>query len=68
MKVNFFNIIFRAVSKNTIIFLHNAVIIIGIYLYFGINPGSSVFLAVPGIVIGNSELMVHDCFNWLIRY
>ena len=51
MKVNFFNIIFRAVSKNTIIFLHNAVIIIGIYLYFGINPGSSVFFAVPGIAL-----------------
>jgi len=51
IKINPFTILFRVVTRNVIIFAHNALIIVGIYLYFRINPGLVAFLALPGFVL-----------------
>lgn len=49
--INLFIILFRAVVRHIIILAHNALIIIGIYLYFHINPGMTAILALPGCVL-----------------
>lgn len=51
IKTNPFIIMFRAVTRHLITLGHNALIIIGIYLYFGINPGFVALLALPGIFL-----------------
>ncbi len=51
IKINPFSILFRVIARHTIIFGHNALIMLGIYLYFGINPGLTVLLALPGFII-----------------
>ena len=51
IKINPFTIVFRVVARHIIIFSHNALIIVGIYLYFHINPGFTAFLAIPGFIL-----------------
>ena len=51
IKINPFNIIFRAVTRQVITLLHNCLIIVGIYIYFGINPGFTALLALPGFIL-----------------
>lgn len=47
----------RAVGKNFIVFLHNALILLAILFIFGISPGWHVFLALAGIAILAGNLM-----------
>ena len=49
--INPITILFRAVARNTFIFGHNALIIIGIYVYFNVQPGVVAFLAIPGLLL-----------------
>lgn len=51
IKINPFVILFRALFRHVIIFLHNIVIIFGVYIYFSINPGLPFFLAIPGFIL-----------------
>lgn len=49
--INPITILFRATARNVFIFAHNALIIIGIYIYFDIQPGIVAFVAIPGLVL-----------------
>ena len=51
MRTNPLNIVLRVLARNTIIFAHNLLIVIGIYLYFGIWPGWTGLLALPGFLL-----------------
>ena len=51
IKINLFTILFRVITRHLITFAHNALIIVGIYLYFRINPGPTALLAFPGFVL-----------------
>lgn len=51
MKINLLVFIFRALARNIIIFLHNAVFIICIFLYFQIWPEWPALLVIPGLVL-----------------
>jgi ABC-type polysaccharide/polyol phosphate export permease len=51
IKVNPLTILFRVVTRHIIIFIHNVLIIFGIYLYFGLNPGITSLLALPGFIL-----------------
>jgi ABC-type polysaccharide/polyol phosphate export permease len=57
-KMNPLTILFRVVARNVLIFLHNALIIIGIYLYFKIVPGIVVVLVIPGLLLVLMNLIV----------
>ena len=50
-KINPYIILLRLVARHIIIFLHNTIIIFGIYIYFGIVPSWSTLLAIPGLVL-----------------
>jgi ABC-type polysaccharide/polyol phosphate export permease len=51
IRINPFIILFRAIARNTLTFAHNALIIVGIYVYFKIQPGVVVLLALPGFLL-----------------
>ena len=51
IKINLITILFRAVGKSLIIFSHNLIIVVGIYLYFGIWPGWIGLIAIPGFFL-----------------
>ena len=51
MKINPFTILFRVIARHVITLAHNALIFVGIYLYFGINPGLNAFLVLPGFAL-----------------
>ncbi len=51
IKINPFSIILRMMARHFIIFLHNLLIVIAIYLLFAINPGVNILYFVPGIVL-----------------
>ena len=51
MRINPLTILLRAVTRNVIIFAHNLLIVLGIYLFFGIWPGWTVLLALPGFLL-----------------
>ncbi len=51
IRTNPFTILFRVVARNIFVFAHNALIIIGIYIYFDIWPGIIWVLAVPGLLL-----------------
>ncbi len=51
IKINPLTILFRVVTRHIIIFAHNVLIILGVYFYFGINPGISAILFVPGFIL-----------------
>jgi ABC-type polysaccharide/polyol phosphate export permease len=57
-KMNPLTILFRVVARNVLTFLHNALIIIGIYLYFKIVPGIVVVLVIPGLLLVLLNLIV----------
>jgi len=48
MRINPLTILLRVLTRNAIIFGHNLLIVLGIYLYFGIWPGWIALLALPG--------------------
>lgn len=51
MRINLLTILLRALTRNVIIFGHNLLIVLGIYLYFGIWPGWIGLLALPGFLL-----------------
>jgi ABC-type polysaccharide/polyol phosphate export permease len=51
IKINLLTILFRAIIRNLIIFIHNILIVIGIYLYFDIWPGWIGLIAIPGFIL-----------------
>jgi ABC-type polysaccharide/polyol phosphate export permease len=55
--INPITILFRATARNVLILAHNVLIIIGIYLYFKIQPGMVAFLAIPGLLLVMSNLI-----------
>jgi ABC-type polysaccharide/polyol phosphate export permease len=58
MKINLITVLFRSVEKNLIIFFHNLVIVIGIYVYFGIWPGWVGLIVIPGFLLVLMNLLV----------
>lgn len=50
-RINPITILFRTTARNTLILGHNVIIIIGIYIYFNIQPGIVAFLALPGLFV-----------------
>jgi ABC-type polysaccharide/polyol phosphate export permease len=51
MRINPLTIIFRALARNAIVFGHNLLIVLGIYLVFGMWPGWVGLLALPGFLL-----------------
>jgi ABC-type polysaccharide/polyol phosphate export permease len=51
MRINPLTILLRVLTRNVIIFGHNLLIVLGIYLYFGIWPGWTGLLALPGLLL-----------------
>lgn len=57
IRINLMSVILRVFTRNSIIFAHNSLILIGIYLYFGINPGFTILLFVPAIILVLANLL-----------
>lgn len=57
IKINPLTILFRMVTRHIITFAHNALIIVGIYLYFDIDPGFTALLAIPGLILVGMNLV-----------
>jgi ABC-type polysaccharide/polyol phosphate export permease len=51
IKINPFTILFRLVARHIITLLHNLLIVVGVYLYFRINPGLVGLLVFPGFML-----------------
>lgn len=51
MRINPLIILLRVFTRNLIIFGHNLLIVFGVYLYFGIWPGWTGLLAIPGFLL-----------------
>lgn len=51
MRINLLTILLRVLTRNIIVFGHNLLIVLGIYLYFGIWPGWTGLLALPGFLL-----------------
>lgn len=43
--------LFKFLTKNTIIFFHNFVVLLIVFLYYQFNPGINVILAIPGFFL-----------------
>jgi ABC-type polysaccharide/polyol phosphate export permease len=51
MRINPLTIVFRALTRNMIVFGHNLLIVLGIYIFFDIWPSWTGLLALPGFVL-----------------
>lgn len=51
MQMNLLTIHLRALTRSIIILCHNLLIVLGVYVYFGISPGWPVLLVFPGFVL-----------------
>ncbi len=51
MKINLLVLVIRTLTRNMIIFLHNAVFIAGVCLYYGIWPQWQTALVIPGLFL-----------------
>lgn len=51
MRINPLTIVFRALTRNTIVFGHNLLIVLGIYVFFGIWPSWAGLWALPGFML-----------------
>lgn len=58
MRINPLTILLRVLTRNAIIFGHNLLIVLGIYMYFGIWPGWTGLLALPGLLLVMLNLAV----------
>jgi lipopolysaccharide transport system permease protein len=43
--------VYRLLWRNAIVFAHNVVIMVGIYLFFDLNPGWDVLMLIPGFAL-----------------
>jgi ABC-type polysaccharide/polyol phosphate export permease len=57
IKINPLTILFRIAARHIIILVHNIVIVVAIWLYFGINPGVIGLLVFPGLLLVLANLM-----------
>lgn len=51
IQTNLLTILLRSVARNVLIFAHNALIIAGVYVYFGMTPSWVILLAIPGLLL-----------------
>ncbi|MCH9726635.1 MAG: ABC transporter permease [Planctomycetes bacterium] len=51
MKINLLILVVRAISRNIIIFLHNAIFIASVFIYFQIWPQWQILFLIPGLVL-----------------
>jgi ABC-type polysaccharide/polyol phosphate export permease len=51
IRTNPFTILMRVMTRDLIVFAHNAVIVVGIYVIFGVWPGWTGLVALPGLVL-----------------
>lgn len=51
IKLPFHIYIFRLIVRNTVIFMHNFLIYLLIIIFFKINPGWDILLAIPGFIL-----------------
>jgi ABC-type polysaccharide/polyol phosphate export permease len=51
MRINPLTILLRTLTRSAIVFGHNLLIVFAIYLYFGIWPGWTGLLALPGLLL-----------------
>jgi len=51
IRVNPFSLLFRLTTRHLITFAHNLVIVVGAYLYFGINPSFAILMVLPALVL-----------------
>lgn len=51
ININPLVIVMRAVTRHLITFLHNMLIVVGIYLWFGLHPKPTLALFVPGLLV-----------------
>lgn len=57
IRLPFFVHILRVVARNLIIFLHNAVVHVGVLLWFKINPFPMLFFLIPGLILSSLILL-----------
>jgi ABC-type polysaccharide/polyol phosphate export permease len=51
MRINALTILLRGVARNIVVFAHNVLIIVGIYIYFDLTLSAVVLLAIPGLIL-----------------
>lgn len=51
MRINPLTILLRVVARHVVVLGHNLLIVIGVYLYFGIEPGWTGLWALPGVAL-----------------
>lgn len=51
IQLPFFFHVYRLMWRNTVIFMHNAVIIIGLLLYYEISPSFTTLMFIPGLLL-----------------
>ncbi len=51
MRINPLTILLRVLTRNIIIFAHNLIILVGVYVYFDIWPGWVGLLFIPGFIL-----------------
>ncbi|PTR13969.1 lipopolysaccharide transport system permease protein [Nitrosospira sp. Nsp2] len=51
MRINALTILLRGVARNIVVFAHNILIIVGIYIYFDLRLSAVVLLAIPGLIL-----------------
>jgi len=50
-------ILLRATTRHLIVLCHNALIIVWIYGYFGVNPGLNGLMAIPAVILVTANLL-----------
>jgi len=56
--INPFAILLRVTMRHLITLAHNLLIVVGVYIYFGITPGFEALLAIPAIALVTLNLFV----------
>jgi ABC-type polysaccharide/polyol phosphate export permease len=51
MRINPLTILLRGVARNIVVFAHNMLIIVGIYIYFNLELSAVVLLVIPGLIL-----------------
>ncbi len=57
IRINPFAILLRATVRHLITLAHNLLIVVGVYAYFGINPGPVALLTIPAVILVTLNLL-----------
>ena len=57
MRINLITILLRAICGELIVLLHHLLIVVAIYIYYGIWPGWAGLMAVPGLLLVSLNLL-----------